>query len=81
LLVSLCVFLFGWIKEFQGLFAVLDIMLCSSAGLIGWCVSWFFGEGCGLKCPICSKKLDFDAKEKSAVCHSCGWRKVLSRVV
>jgi hypothetical protein len=40
-----------------------------------------FGEGLGLKCPICSKKLDFDGKLKSAVCHSCGWRKVIARAV
>jgi primosomal protein N' len=32
-----------------------------------------------VKCPVCSGKLDIDMKQKSAKCHTCGWRKILGK--
>lgn len=29
-----------------------------------------------MKCPVCSGKLDFNLKNKSATCHTCGWHKI-----
>jgi hypothetical protein len=31
-----------------------------------------------LKCPVCSGKLDFNLKVRSATCHTCGWNKTFS---
>jgi len=30
-----------------------------------------------LRCPVCSGKLDFNLKLRSATCHTCGWNKIL----
>ncbi len=29
-----------------------------------------------MKCPVCSGKLDFNLRNRSATCHSCGWHKI-----
>ncbi len=28
-----------------------------------------------MKCPVCSGKLDFNLKIRSAACHTCGWKR------
>ena len=30
-----------------------------------------------LKCPVCSGKLDFSLRHRSATCHTCGWKRII----